>query len=180
MMRALDLDFQRRRPASLAGWILLALGASLAAFMWLEGRRVGEEAAIHQETVRRAERSLPGAARAPQSAAETKAQEAVLAEMRAVLAQLNLPWNDLFATLESIGVGEVALLSLTPDARKRQVRITGEARNLSAMLEFHRRLEESGRLSDVALVNHEVGEHSPQRPVRFSLTASWVVKDANP
>lgn len=179
-MRVLDLDFQRPRHASPAGWGLLALGAAAAALAWLAGQRVAEDTARFEASVQRVERSLPGAARAPRSSAETKAQEAVLAEMRAVLAQLNLPWNALFATLESIGVGEVALLSLTPDARKRQVRISAEARNLSAMLEFHRLLEESGRLHDVALVNHEVGEQAPERPVRFSLTANWAVDDATP
>jgi Tfp pilus assembly protein PilN len=178
-MRALDLDFHRRRPASAAGWALLAAGVGCAVIAFLAADRIAAETAAHEATVQRIERTLPGAARAPLSAAESKAQEAVLAEMRRVVAQLNLPWDELFATLESVAVGDVALLSLTPDARKRQLRIAAEARDLAAMLAFHRRLEESGRVRDVSLVNHEIGEQAPDRPVRFNLVATWVVDDAH-
>ncbi len=179
-MRTLDLDFQRRRPASAAGWALLAAGALAAVWVFHTGERVAAETAAFEDSVRRIERTLPGAARAPATTAENKAQEAVLADMRRVVAQLNLPWNGLFASLESIVTSDVALLSLTPDARKRQLRISAEARNLGAMLAFHRRLEETGRVRDVALVTHEIGEQAPERPVRFNIVATWVVDDARP
>jgi hypothetical protein len=58
--------------------------------------------------------------------------------------------------LEAMPQDDVALLGLTPDARKGQVRISAEARNLEAMLQYHQRLEASDELSDVSLLNHEV------------------------
>ncbi|MCM2321567.1 MAG: pilus assembly protein, partial [Pseudomonas sp.] len=38
----------------------------------------------------------------------------------------------------------------------------------------------SGDLRDVALVNHEIVDEVPERPVRFNLTATWVIRDARP
>lgn len=179
-MHLLDLDFQRRRRASAGGWAILVLGLLCAGLAVVAAQRVAEETSIHEASVHRIERTLPGAGRAPLSAAESKAQEAVLADMRRVVAQLNLPWNRLFTTLETVAIGDIALLTLTPDARKQQLRISAEARNLSAMLEFHRRLEGDTSMRDVALVNHEIGEQVPERPVRFSLIATWMANDARP
>lgn len=179
-MRPLDLDFQPRRSASAGGWLLLLIGALCAGFAFLTERQLDDETRVHEATVRSIERTLPGAARAPLSAAESRAEAAVLADMRRVVAQLNLPWNGLFDTLESVAVGDIALLTLTPDARKRQIRIAAEARNLEAMLEFHRRLEADARMRDVALVSHEIETQVAERPVRFNLTANWMVSDARP
>ena len=117
---------------------------------------------------------------APLSKADSLAQQASLAEMRRVSAALNLPWEGLFATLEALPLKDVALLGLTPDARKRLLRISAEARNLEAMLEFHQRLEDSDGLSDVSLLDHEVLVQVAERPIRFNLLATWEVPDGRP
>ncbi|MOA00151.1 hypothetical protein D3C78_1194990 [compost metagenome] len=121
-----------------------------------------------------------GLRQAPLSAGEEKNRAASVAEMRRVTAQMNLPWDGLFATLEGQSRKDVALLSLAPDARKGQLRITAEARNLPAMLAFHRELEASDALSDVSLLNHEIVAEQAERPIRFNLMATWGVKDARP
>ena len=100
--------------------------------------------------------------------------------MRSVSQQLQRPWQQLFAMLEAQPQEDVALLTLTPDARKGQVRITAEARNLEAMLQYHQRLERSAELSDVSLLNHEVVMGQPEQPVRFNLTATWETGHARP
>jgi hypothetical protein len=180
MMRALDLDFARRRSGGPAGWAMLIAGVVAAALLVVAGQRYEEELVQHRSVVRRAEQALPGAGRPAASAAEAKAQEAVLAEVRRVGALLDLPWAELFAALESIGVADVALLSLSPDARKQQVRISAEARNLEAMLDFHHRLEQTAAFRDVSLINHEIVEQAPERPVRFNLAAGWAIDNARP
>lgn len=179
-MRRLELDFRRRPRPSAAGWALLACGViAVGAVLGLE-RQIAADTAAHEAVVRRVEQTLPGAAQAPLSPADVKARDASLGDVQRVRAQLNLPWGELFATLESLASADIALLALTPDARKRQVRISGEARNLAAMLEFHRKLEESAALRDVSLINHEIAEDAPGQPVRFSLVAGWVIDNARP
>ena len=93
---------------------------------------------------------------------EIREQAHTLAEMRKVSQQLRRPWERLFAMLEAMPRENVALLTLTPDARKGQVRISAEARDLEAMLEFHQRLEASDELSDVSLLSHEIVANVPE------------------
>ncbi len=178
-MRPLDLDF-RRPLAGPAGWLLLAAGVLLLALVLLARQQLAMAGAAARVDLAESERRLPGVAALPLSAAETRAQQAALAEMQRLSAQLSLPWERLFGTLEALANDDIALLSLTPDARKQQLRITAEARDLAAMLAYHRSLEDSDDLRDVALVNHEIVSEVPERPVRFNLTATWMVQHAKP
>lgn len=181
-MRLLDLEFQRHRRTRPQGWALLLAGTLLAAPVLYLQQQTATAVAVQEQLLRRVELQLQGehGSQARLSAAESRAQEAALAEMRRVSAQMNLPWNALFATLETLRLDDVALLSLAPDARKRQLRISAEARDLAAMLEFHQRLEQSAELSDVSLLNHEVVTQTAERPIRFNLVTTWVLNDARP
>jgi Tfp pilus assembly protein PilN len=179
-MRPLTLDFRRRpRPAAM-GWLLLAAGVLASMLAVGVGQQIAAQTIAHDAARQRIERQLPAHARAARPRASTRSDDAALARLRAVQAQLNLPWAELFATLEALAGADVALLSLSPDARKRQLRLSAEARDLAAMLAFHRRLEDSAALRDVSLVNHEVVEQTPGRPVRFQLLAAWIIDDAHP
>ncbi|MCO7595606.1 MULTISPECIES: PilN domain-containing protein [Pseudomonas] len=180
-MRRLDLEFQPRRSSPLA-WALLALGCCALALLVLvqqrlQGEQLDLEARVHQLEQQLGRRPATAAS---QSSAASREQAEQLAQMRHVSQQLQRPWEQLFAMLEAQPQEDVALLSLTPDARKGQVRIAAEARNLEAMLQYHQRLERSAELHDVSLLNHEVVSGQPERPVRFNLTATWETGHARP
>ncbi|MEN5236210.1 MULTISPECIES: PilN domain-containing protein [Pseudomonas] len=180
-MRRLELEFQPRHSGPLA-WSLLALASAVLAVLVLAQQQlVGEqaelEARVHQLELKLGRRPATAAA---QSSAVIREQAERLAQMRSVSQQLQRPWQQLFAMLEAMPQEDVALLSLTPDARKGQVRISAEARNLEAMLQYHQRLERSDELSDVSLLNHEVVAGQAEHPVRFNLTATWETGHARP
>ncbi|CAM3374584.1 PilN domain-containing protein [Pseudomonas plecoglossicida] len=180
-MRRLDLEFQPRRTSPLA-WSLLAVAGIVVAGMvllqqHLQAEQVELEGRVHGMEMQLGRRP---ATAAPQNSAASREQAERLAQMRNVSQQLQRPWQQLFAMLEAQPQEDVALLSLTPDARKGQVRITAEARNLEAMLQYHQRLEQSAELSDVSLLNHEVVSGQPEHPVRFNLTATWETGHARP
>ena len=59
----------------------------------------------------------------------------------AVLAQMNVPWGELFAAIESAEDGNVGAAAVQPDARSRTVLMGGEARDLPAVLAYMTRLE---------------------------------------
>lgn len=181
-MRALNLDFQPRRRASACGWSLLLVGLLLGAVGLWTHLLLDTQAQQAHGRLRHAQGQLHGEAQgtAGLSPAESREQASRLAEMRRISAQLRRPWERLFAMLEALPREHVALLALTPDARKGQVRISAEARDLEAMLAFHRQLEASAELSDVSLLNHEVDAKSAEHPVQFNLQASWEVGDAHP
>ncbi|MDZ5738915.1 MULTISPECIES: PilN domain-containing protein [Pseudomonas] len=180
-MRRLDLEFQPRRNGLLA-WSLLAVASATVAGLVLlqqslQAEQVEREASVHSLEQQLGRRP---ATVAPLSSAASREQAERLAQMQSVSQQLQRPWQQLFAMLEAQPQDDVALLSLAPDARKGQLRITAEARNLEAMLQYHQRLEASAELSDVSLLNHEVLAAQPEHPVRFTLTATWETGHARP
>ena len=180
-MRRLDLEFQPRHSGPTA-WALLALGGAVLALLVLAQQHLVNEQVALEDRVHQLELKLgrrPATA-APQSSAVIRQQAERLAQMRSVSLQLQRPWQQLFAMLEAMPQEDVALLSLTPDARKGQVRISAEARNLEAMLQYHQRLERSEQLSDVSLLNHEVLGGQAEHPVRFNLIATWETGHARP
>jgi len=185
-MRALTLDFQPRSRSTPLGWSLLAGGVVLALTCMVIAQHLSGEAELQQGHLQTTQRVLSGdtgtgtSSKVALSPAETREQAQNLAEMRKVSQQLRRPWERLFATLEAMPRDNIALLALTPDARKGQVRISAEARDLEAMLDFHQRLEATDELSDVSLLSHEIVTNVPEQPVRFNLSATWEIGDANP
>jgi hypothetical protein len=181
-MRPLMLDFQPRRRSGPLGWSLLAGGLVLTLSCVFIQQHLSAQAAQQQGHLQSAQRVLTGdtGSKTSLTPAETREQAQNLAEMRKVSQQLRRPWERLFAMLEAMPRDDIALLTLTPDARKGQVRISAEARDLEAMLKFHQRLEASDELSDVSLLSHEIVVKSPEQPVQFNLSASWEIGDANP
>ncbi|HGM5578986.1 TPA: pilus assembly protein [Pseudomonas putida] len=180
-MRRLDLEFQPRRSSALA-WSLLALGSAVVALLFalhqqLQHEQLALDGRVHELELKLGRRP---ATAAPQTSAASREQAEQLAQMRSVSQQLQRPWEQLFTMLEAMPQEDVALLALTPDAGKGQVRISAEARNLEAMLQYHQRLERSAELRDVSLLNHEVLAGQAQHPVRFNLTATWETGHARP
>lgn len=169
-MRLLQLDFHHRSGPGLLAWGLLAVSLlTLGTLVWSHDHLRREAAAV-----RVAEKvSAPAAPARPLVGPEVSAAE--LTSAREALIQIGLPWDDVFAALEGSAHRDVALLAVNPDPRKGELRLTAEARNLSAMLAYHARLETQPALRNVALVDHEVVDSDPQRPVRFNITANWVI-----
>jgi len=180
-MRRLELDFQPRRTA-LAAWVLVGLGASLLAGAIVLTQGFDQQQAALDHQLEAFERQL---GKRPEhtstlTPAQSREQTEKLAQMRSVSQQLQRPWERLFNMLEALPQDDVALLTLTPDARKGQVRISAEARDLEAMLTFHKRLEASGELRDVSLLNHEIMAKQAEHPVQFNLSATWEIGNAHP
>lgn len=48
-----------------------------------------------------------------------------------------------------------------------------EARNIAAMLNYIKRLEQRHEFGSVYLQSHQIQEQDPDKPVRFSLFAVW-------
>lgn len=180
-MRALDLEFQPRRSSPLA-WSLLALGIALLVALLIVQQLWQAERQALEAQVQRLEQQLGRrpASSAPLDSAASREQAERLAQMRSVSQQLQRPWEQLFDNLEGLPQEDVALLALTPDARKGQLRISAEARNLEAMLQFHKRLESIEQLRDVSLLNHEINARQPEHPVQFNLSATWETGNAHP
>lgn len=173
-MHTLDLDFHRPPRPSPLGWLsllagLLALGGVLGVH-----RQWQEESRILVAEVRQIESRLP------RRAAPRGGGDEALAAARQTLEKAKLPWGSLFAALESADNQDVAVLAVLPDGVRGQVKIHAEARDLPAMLAYHRRLEQSGILRQVVLLDHESSKDAGATPVRFHISAAWGAERGRP
>lgn len=90
--------------------------------------------------------------------------------------QLNLPWDVLFTQLEAAKSDGVALLGIEPNAKSNAIKVEGEAKDYAAMIKYVRSLSEQGVLQGVYLTEHKMDDQNPDKPVRFTLEASWTAK----
>lgn len=165
-MRFDELEFQPRRRAGALGWLLLLAGAtSLALVVSFQMEATASlervKTGLRDQQARHSEARVPAAS------------EAELVAARRVVEALNRPWEALFSELEQADTADIALLSLRPDSTARELRISAEARDVAAMLNYHRWLGARPQLADVALVRHEQLGQGAQRALRFDLRAAW-------
>jgi Tfp pilus assembly protein PilN len=175
-MRALHLDFLHPAgPRIQVGAALLALGVVAAILVGGRYYALGRDVAQLEERladVKRLERRDLPRIRVTAGDAKTLAQE--VGRANAVLASLTLPWDAMFAELESAANANVGLLAIQPEASGRQVRLAGEARSFEELLAYIGRLEATAGFANVLLATHELKGGGAERPVAFALTADWV------
>ena len=175
-MRALELDFHREDSrARWAGSALLAVGlagalAAAAQYRHVAAELAQAEAQVHESGIAAKRKATPH----PRGDLQKVGLE--LKHANEILLRLKLPWNDLFASVESGSMPNVALLAIESDTDKGRVKISGEARDLAAVLDYLRFLGTQPTLAEVYLQSHQVQQQDPQRPVRFVLSADWTAR----
>lgn len=173
-MRRLKLDFQRKSASSGGGVVLLAIALLLGSKLFADYRDVTAEIERGEETLTRLER-LTGHKAVRSDKQDADPYSAEIKRANEVIDQLALPWDQLFAAVEGASGKDVALLSVQPDKHKGEVMIGGEAKNVAAMLDYMRRLNEARQLRKIDLLSHQIQQQDPQKPVRFNLSAQWIV-----
>lgn len=177
-MTPLQIDFAGRsvRHALRRSGLLSAVVACAAAVACVVAALTGAQVVQQREAVdaaiattmsRIAARGVP--ARSPDSGVTAQQADAV----NLAVAQLNLPWLDLFKAIENATSQDIALLELNPDVRKGIVKGTAEARNNNDMLDYVARLGNERFFDSVVLTRHEINQLDPNRPLRFQFVAQW-------
>lgn len=113
------------------------------------------------------------AARLPAPAVQQQIPEAQAHAVNAVVSQLNLPWRALQDALDAGTPQSIALLEVEPDARRRTLRVTAEAKDSEGMVGYVEQLKRQELFADVVLMRHEINEEDPNKPLRFQLEATW-------
>jgi hypothetical protein len=173
-MTKFHLDFVHPRRASSAyGWLVLLMGASIAAGFTTWGERFLAREVASARTELAGVRSAV-AASAP---ASLPLKDGDLASewgrASAVARSLSAPWAELFAMLEGYADRPVALLGMDPDLAKNDLVLTGEASDLAAVIDYVRYLKRQSMLSAVTLQSHQVSRQDRDKPVRFRIVATW-------
>lgn len=90
-----------------------------------------------------------------------------------ILERINFPWEALFDSIENAASKDIALLSLLPNVSKQSLRIGGEARNMSVLLDFVKAMEHETIFVNTHLLHYKTKKGSSQQPVFFQITTSW-------
>ena len=175
-MRALRLDYRRSgAPVPWLGLALLAATLSMlvatAAYYRLLERRIAFWEAKAERIERLSSRRIH--ASPPQTEQAARVQMLEVKQANQVVNQLTLPWNMLFKAVETSGGKDIALLSMEPDMQKGTVKISGEAKDLDALLDYVEKLSARRVFDGIFLQNHKIQQTDPEKPVRFSLLAYW-------
>ncbi len=178
-MKRVRLDFARpsvRRALFLAppgvwGPLFAALVVCGVALLHALDYREAREEVDALQAALRARAGAPAVQPVAQRRASVSEQQATA--VNAAVMQLNLPWRALHDAVREATPATVALLALEPDARKRVLRITAEARGSDDMLAYVEQLQKQQGFGAVTLVRHEIGEQDPNRPIRFQIDAQW-------
>jgi Tfp pilus assembly protein PilN len=183
-MKKLHIDFA---PASLertvlltplCSWVLL----SVAITLWT-GVAIKASVLVHErEVVASALKQVSQKTRAQLQEREEKIRTAgkfTIPESQAnavndAIAELNLPWRDLFDTLEAATPDTIALLSVEPNAKKQALRGLAEAKTSDDMIAYVEQLKKQALFSTVLLTRHEINEQDPNKPLRFQFEAQWI------
>lgn len=168
----LDLDFSSAHRNGLGGWVLLAAGliAALLAGVQFESAQAARMA--------RATELNTATGRHPGAKGETvrtgpPVDPRVSKAAHQIARELQMPWAEMLAALEAVPAPEVALLGVEPSALRHVVRITAEAKNSAAMLDYLQALQAGREFQDVWLTSHLVQAQTPGTPVRFIVQLKW-------
>jgi len=172
-MKRLSLEFASRvGPPQWAGWTLLAVSVAFGAHLGWSYTRLRDR--IANEETRLAVLRARGLARNFTQVSMQPPGPEELAFARKTIRQLSIPWNGLFAALESTRSSGVGLLSLEPDPNTGTVTITGEAKDYLAMLSYVSNLANQSALENVHLVQHDTDLKDPRLPIDFTISAVWL------
>ena len=180
MMPVVHINFGARpgwhgRGAA-AGALLLLLAALTAAGTAHRHERLVQERDTlqtqHTRLLARVEgNSLSARAQANQPLDAATARR--LLQARAVVEPLAVPWEGLFATLESVPTRGLQIQELVPDAQARTLRVSGQAQALPAVLAYLDRLADQPLLGQVHLVSSQPQAVDGNPGLSFTLLATW-------
>jgi Tfp pilus assembly protein PilN len=173
-MQAVNLDYLAGKRSNWVGMLALVLGSvSLLLVVWqyrdLVWKTSDQEMRVAKLQAQEKNRYSPIASEVrdeEQTARETK-------QANAVILQLSLPWKDLFEALEATRTNEVAVLSIEPNVKNGLVNISAEAKKLDSMLDYAASLQKLALFREVLILNHQVQEQDPEKPIRFVVQAVW-------
>lgn len=174
-MKRLSINFawqKDRRPLH-RGLLLLVLACEVA--LWVGWQAVEMQRALEAlQAEQHALQPRPETPKAALSLEDKQRQHAELRMAQGVIDRLDTPWGVLFAAIDSAFDDQVTLLNVEPDAERREVQLTAEAKDLAAMQAYVRQIQNSPAFVDAYLVSHQINQQDPLRPVRLIIHARWV------
>ena len=177
MMHTLQLDYQPRHWSAYPVGMAIMVAALIACMLVFGRYAVTSSEVKSQESQWQSSRhglneSNGDSKSSPEKIEQLKPE---LKHANEVVQQLALPWDNLFKAIEVFNPNQVALLRIETDMSRNTVTIAAESKDFNAMLGYVKSLNRQSSLKDVYLTDHQVQEHDVQRPVRFTISAVWLI-----
>lgn len=153
------------------GHVMFCLGA--AALLTILGVLQVLHADIHEKEQALAASRQPAAIASQGSMIETAAKSEEIQAVTMVMDELAMPWEALFSTLEHLQSPDIRIAALEPNVQQRKLRLTANAADVEAMLEFVGVLEKQPILADVRLLSQEHEGNDASVPLAFVMEATW-------
>lgn len=169
-MSELRLDYQPNTAFPLLGAALLAIATASLMLLGSHYSKLNERVASAEAKF---SHSQNNSNKGNLSAAVSTELAQEVSNANEVLHQLSVPWETLFQAVEASGGSKVTLLALEPDVEKHQVKINGETKNFKSLTNYITQLQAQPVFGSVYLQTHQVQQQDPDKPVRFSLLATW-------
>ena len=173
-MRAIQIDFASSRKPSMLGIAMFALALLVLTIIWQRHADINQQLLTLDQSIQELKERKGLQPTEPQLQAKSSADLlAKIEEAKKLAGFLMIPWGDVFNALETAASDDLALLAIEPDAKKRQLKITAEAKNKDILFSYLEKLEASDELANVYLLKHEIVEDVDQHPIRFVAVATW-------
>ena len=172
------LDHSGRRPViTLRGiaWLLVGI-LIVAAAVWSYGDALDMVQRLENRLESLGDQLKRKVRAREQRVEDAKRLDPELAVAKAVLRRLALPWEEVFMALEQATMAHrdrIRVLGVQPDVDKGIVMISGESEDFEVLMDYLKRIEKSGVLTRVRLVNHQIQVDVAGRPIRFYAVGSW-------
>jgi len=172
------LDQSGRRPViTLRGiaWLLVGI-LIVAAAVWSYGDALDMVQRLENRLESLGDQLKRKVRAREQRVEDAKRLDPELAVAKAVLRRLALPWEEVFMALEQATMAHrdrIRVLGVQPDVDKGIVMISGESEDFEVLMDYLKRIEKSGVLTRVRLVNHQIQVDVAGRPIRFYAVGSW-------
>jgi hypothetical protein len=177
----LQLDFINQSTFSISSWSLTGLIVLLTAlvitiFTWqLYEDRVLEQNAVALKVSQMSRQTIHE--KLPPKIVKSEISAEQMQQIQVTVEALITPWNELLQDIEKSDMQDIALLSLEPSSKKQLVSIVGEAKNLQVALNYIQKLEAQPILDKVYLQKYNIDEAHPFKPVKFTLSAQWLLSE---
>lgn len=176
-MRELRIDFESgHSPARALTTPLLIASLALGIAVAVAYRDTRAQVDSWNDQVARLQSGGTPSGRTARPRAPDKGGEAELKRAHEIIGRLALPWTHLFLAVEAATPSNIALLGVEPNAQKHSVRLTGEGKDIHAVLAYVQQLEAQPVLRDVYLLDHGTPSADPAQPARFVIEAVWEMK----
>ena len=153
---------------------MFALALLVLMFVWQRHTHINQQLLTLDQSIQELKERKGLKPAEPQRQAKSSVDLlAKIEEAKKLASFLMIPWGDVLNALEASVLNDLALLAIEPDAKKRQLKITAEAKNKDILFSYLEKLEASDELANVYLLKHEVFDDVDQHPIRFVAVATW-------